>query len=80
MEGLCVHGYIWCRHTANISVFIFYKISMNNVYCMKYLSQDLQVIKARFFFYSLFAFTSVFSSLIFKKLTCVLDITDKIES
>lgn len=40
---------IWCRHTANISVFIFYKISMNNVYCMKYLSQDLQVIKARFF-------------------------------
>lgn len=28
---------IWRRHTANISVFIFYKISMNNVYCMKYL-------------------------------------------
>lgn len=40
---------IWRRHTANISVFIFYKISMNNVYCMKYLSQDLQVIKARLF-------------------------------
>lgn len=40
---------IWCRHNANISVFIFYKISMNNVYCMKYLSQDLQVIKARLF-------------------------------
>lgn len=40
---------IWCRHTANISVFIFYKISMNNVYCMKYLSQDLQVIKVRSF-------------------------------
>lgn len=36
--------------------------------------------KNSIFFSSLFAFTSVFSSLIFKKLVCVLDITDKIRS